>query len=322
MNVAKAKSAAVLERKIEELFRKAFAESWSVSALNFELDAEQWPGLPESTRQSVLRAMALFSFLEQSVTNYLGPLLYAAPHERDTAFLGTQIGDEARHTYFFQRLFAEIFHTGCGLADSRQVVGSTAASSFFKIFDEHLKNGVDLVRREPQNRSAMVRAVLIYHLIVEGFIAHGGQLRLLNFFKAKAILPGMKAGFDGLVRDESRHISWGVLFLELAVLEDPAVVDQIVACLDELAEPLVAAVVDPELRQPASSHACLPDWRHDLLEDKLAHRLKIIGVPANASQAILATYAAQFETQWDKHLSLHGIEHAGRVYHLSMIAAK
>src|SRR5262249_7571396 len=113
------------------------------------------------------------------------------------------------------------------------------------------------------------------------------------------------------------HIAWGVAILQLCLLEDVTLADPIVQTLYELVEPLVLAAVDPDLKQPADDRHRLPDWRHGLVEDKLVCRLGIIGLCDDVIAGIRSAFAAQFERQWDAHLANHGVEHAGRAYHLS-----
>src|SRR5262249_9323265 len=175
MKQSRRPTAAELHAHIEGLFPKAFLEGWNAANLDLKVDAEQWPALPDSIRERVLRALALFNFLEQSVATYLGPIFVGAPSDRDRNFLGTQIGDEAHHTYFFWRLFAEVIRQPSGIEDARQIVGARAASGFFTVFDKHLKPAVEALQAQVKNRAAWVKAILIYHILVEGIFAHGGQ---------------------------------------------------------------------------------------------------------------------------------------------------
>lgn len=310
-----------LERHLEGLFPKAFAERWSAASLDLKPDAQQWVELPPARRERILRTMALFAYFEHSVTQSLGPIIIAASHNRERRFLASQLGDEAHHEFFFSRLFAEVFGLPNGLDDIRGLVGNGAATGFFSIFDIHLQSAVDLLLREPSNMEAWAKAVLIYHIVIEGIVAQGAQLRMLKFFKTKEVLPGVRAGFEGLLHDESRHTSWGVTALELCVLRMPSLVEPLVGLLHALAEPVVLALVDPDLRQPKGSRFRLPDWRETSVEDKLACRLGTIGFPDDAKAGVLSAFAAQFERQWDKHRDLHGVEHDGRVYYQSRTQA-
>lgn len=303
-----------LDLHLKSLAVRADKEGWRVADINFTPDAEQWPTLPESLRKGLWRVMAFFHFLEERVTEYLAPILIAAPTERDRRFLAFQLGDEARHNNLFDKL-REVFSLPEGLSNARVVVGEGAAVGFFRIFDR-LQEAVCLLGKEPSNRRAWALAILSYHLIVEGFIAHGAQSRMLNFFKAKKVLPGMQMAFEKLHQDEKRHIAWGVAILELCVLEDPELAAVLVQALLDLAEPLVSAVVDPDLLQPARNRPHVPDWRYHVL-DALAHRLGVIGIGEEPINDVVLAYGREFGRQWDIHQQLHGVMHAGQAYHLS-----
>jgi len=73
------------------------------------------------------------------------------------------------------------------------------------------------VRVAPGDYGRWVQAVAVYHLMVEAVLALPGQRRLLRLCRANDILPGFRAGFTAVTRDESRHVSYGVWALRQAV---------------------------------------------------------------------------------------------------------
>jgi ribonucleoside-diphosphate reductase beta chain len=74
-----------------------------------------------------------------------------------------------------------------------------------------LPEAIDRCRLEPKDPVAFVEAVVTYHLIIEGYLALGGQRNTLRLLRKIGILPGFVAGFTAVARDESRHIGFGVL---------------------------------------------------------------------------------------------------------------
>src|SRR5438132_3686692 len=98
-----------LEPEIDSasLYRRWEKQQWAVSDLDFSEDSRQWATIPEDSREAIRRTMTLFFIGEQAVTDTLGPVLHAVPHEDERVFLATQIADEARHTVFFYPFFAE-----------------------------------------------------------------------------------------------------------------------------------------------------------------------------------------------------------------------
>src|SRR5207249_6994935 len=136
---------------------------WAVSDLDFSQDKADWLSLPEGIRQVTQNTMTLFFIGEQAVTDTLAPLLHAAPREDERIFLATQIADEARHAVFFQRFFDEVLDVHGGLAAALRAVSPAATAGFRKIFETHLAEAVDVVRRKPHDRKAWVEAVVTYH---------------------------------------------------------------------------------------------------------------------------------------------------------------
>src|SRR4030088_3188100 len=151
----------LLEPEIDSasLYRRWERQQWAVADLDFTADVQHWQNLPENIRQVMQRTMTLFFIGEQAVTDTLSPVLFAAPREDERIFLATQIADEARHTVFFQRFFADVLGLEGGLSGALEAVRPKTVAGFRKIFDGHLADAVDLVRREPENEAAWVEAV-------------------------------------------------------------------------------------------------------------------------------------------------------------------
>src|SRR6266699_2153567 len=131
------------------LYRRWEKQQWAVSDLDFSQDKADWLSLPEGVRQVTQNTMILFFIGEQAVTDTLSPILHAAPHEDERIFLATQIADEARHTVFFQRFFDEVLEVRGGLGNALSVVGPEATRGFRRIFDTHLVDATEAVRKNP-----------------------------------------------------------------------------------------------------------------------------------------------------------------------------
>src|SRR2546426_1501274 len=265
------------------LYRRWEKQQWAVSDLDFSQDKADWLSLPEGIRQVTQNTMTLFFIGEQAVTDTLAPLLHAAPQEDERIFLATQIADEARHAVFFQRFFDEVLEVHGGLGAALKAVSPEATAGFRKIFETHLADAVDVVRRKPHDRKAWVEAVVTYHIVIEGYLALSGQRSLLRFFRAVGLMPGFYTGFTAVARDESRHVGFGVMALRRRVREDPELARAVTLKMLELAEPTVQTVVNPDnrLRLP-DPETTQPDMRQSPLElrqfslDQTGKRLRAV----------------------------------------------
>src|SRR5579859_4336277 len=303
------------------LYRRWEKQQWAVSDLDFSQDKADWLSLPEGVRQVTQNTMTLFFIGEQAVTDTLAPLLHAAPREDERIFLATQVADEARHTVFFQRFFDEVLGVGGTLHAALDAVSPQATEGFRRIFEHQLRDAMDLVRREPQNERAWVEGVVTYHLIIEGYLAITGQRSLLRTLRNVGLMPGFRAGFTAVARDESRHIGFGVLALRRRVAADPSIGTVIALKVLDLLDPAVRTVVAPDRKLPFEDPREIPEpMRVNSIELKefaltsLAKRLMAAGLSQAAVADIRARAEALYESAWSEYERNHGVRHPVRFY--------
>jgi ribonucleoside-diphosphate reductase beta chain len=303
------------------LYRRWEKQQWAVSDLDFRPDVRQWATIPQGSREAIRRTMTLFFIGEQAVTDSLGPILHAAPHEDERVFLATQIADEARHTVFFHRFFEEVLQVHGGLGAALEAVGPAATAGFRRIFETHLAEATDLVRREPQNRRAWVESIVTYHLIIEGYLALAGQRNLLRYFRSAGLMPGFTTGFTAVARDESRHMGFGVLALRRRVREDPEMGRVVALKVLDLLEPCAQTAVNPETRLKLPDPGSLPaELRQSPLElrefaiGSLGKRLRSVGLSDSAVDDLGSEMRQIYEQLWNRYEQMHGVDHPVRWY--------
>jgi ribonucleoside-diphosphate reductase beta chain len=303
------------------LYRRWEKQQWAVADLDFSQDIVHWSHLSEGQREAIQRTMTLFFIGEQAVTDTLGPILHAAEHEDERVFLATQIADEARHTVFFARFFDEVLDVHGGLHAALAAVGPKATAGFRRIFETHLAEATDLVRREPKNKRAWVEAIVTYHLVIEGYLAIGGMRNLLRFFRQVGLMPGFTTGFTAVARDESRHIGFGVLALRRRVVEDPEVGRWVTLKVLELLEPMVLTIINPDNRLNLPDPATIPaEQRLNPLEFRdfqiasLNKRLRSVGLAERTLDDIDVTIRGYYDEFWAQYEATHGVEHPVRWY--------
>src|SRR3954466_2958610 len=127
----------------------------------------------------------------EGVPAELGPMMRAMPQEDMRLFLCTQIADEARHVAFFDRFYSEVGVLEADTLDGR--LGETSEHlnpDFTTLFDELPAERVERLAREPEDLGALVEAVTIYHMVVEGMLALTGQHFIIDFNERVGTLPG------------------------------------------------------------------------------------------------------------------------------------
>jgi ribonucleoside-diphosphate reductase beta chain len=215
------------------------------------------------------------------VAEELGPIMRAAPTEDQKLFLCTQIADEARHVRFFERFYREV-----GVLESdelSQMLEQTSEhlnENFGRLFDEMLKQRTDRLSVEPEDTEALVEAITLYHMVIEGMLALTGKHFIMDFNEREGTLPGFVEGFQNVARDEHRHVAFGSVFLREKAREDDRYKEAIQRALQE-SLPVADGVLSPPWAEDVE------DWElfgYSLDETRqfagtcLARRLKVIGL--------------------------------------------
>src|SRR3954447_3937015 len=191
-------------RELYELWER---QQWRVQDLDFTQDRIDWHERFTSERRGAERAGLSGFFLgEQRVTPELGPMLRARADENARLFPWTQIADEARHVAFFDRFFAEVgAMRGDDLAARIERLEQHRDAGFQQWFDEALAQRADRLAAAPDGAEALVEAITIYHVLIEGTIAVSSQHFILSRLEAEGTMPGFVEGFGNATRDEHRH---------------------------------------------------------------------------------------------------------------------
>jgi ribonucleoside-diphosphate reductase beta chain len=270
-------------RQLYELWER---QQWRTQDLDFSQDREDWHGFPKEERFQRMYGLSSFFIGEQKVTDELGPMMRAAPTEDMRIFLSTQIADEARHVRFFDRFYAEVGVIEAGtLAERLSETASHLNPAFNTLFDDMLGTRVRRLAQEPSDFTALLEAITLYHMVIEGMLALTGQHFIIDFNEREGTLPGFVEGFNFVARDEHRHVAFGARFLRDAVTDDPAHKKVIQRTLEE-ALPVTDKVLSPPWVEDPSNYEFFGvdiNETRDFAAQALTRRLKVIGlVPATA----------------------------------------
>ena len=263
-----------------DLYRRWESQQWSVGDLDFSLDREDWLKSTDIERKATLWSHRLFFNGEERVTSTLAPFVWAAPSPEIEIFLSTQLVDEARHTVFFQRWWQEVVGTETkDLGQLLDEIRPEANEGYNEIFYNRLPATAQRLASNPRDMDAFVEGVTLYHIVIEATIALTGQRFELEAMREVGSTDrGFYRGFTAIARDESRHVSFGIKFLQEAVRQDPQrfaplIQKTLVECL-----PLITGVLDP----PDPRY--ITDFGHTESEivafafESLNRRLRAIGI--------------------------------------------
>lgn len=305
-----------------DLYARWESQNWKVSDLDFSEDVGHWQMLMPGLREELLRIFTEFFIGEQAVTDRLSPLLHAAPDEDSRIFLSTQIADEARHTVFFKKFFEVVLGVSGGLSEAFEVLRPETVAGFKRIFDEDLVEAIDRCRLDPDDRAAWVRGIAIYHLVIEGMLALTGQKFLLRTFRNLGMMPGFRAGFTAVARDESRHVNFGVSAIRQQVLAEARMGDEVADAVFGILEHAVKTVEPADRPYADISHPnelpppvrINPREVYSFSIISLTKRLKVAGLSPEVCREVEERGLRYYEDQIESFEKTFGREHGVRFY--------
>lgn len=257
-----------------ELYALWERQQWAVTELDFSVDRVDWhERIDAEERYARMYGLSSFFVGEQRVAAELGPMMWACPDERMRIFLCTQIADEARHVAFFDRFYSEV-----GVLESSELNGRLAETSehlnpeFGELFDEMLHRRVRRLAEQPDDLEALVEAVTIYHMVIEGMLALTGQHFIIDYNERVGTLPAFVQGFTNVARDEHRHVAFGARFLRDMVQRDERYRTSIQRTLAEIA--------------PAAQGVLRPKWMNESDEDVEMFGVRVAETRAFAANAL------------------------------------
>src|SRR3954463_9355770 len=262
-----------------QLYQLWERQQWQTQAIDFSKDREDWWGFPEEERFQRMYGLSSFFIGEQKVAEELGPIMRAAPTEEMKIFLCTQIADEARHVEFFNRFYDEVGVLESGDLHSRlEETSAHLNPNFHTLFDEMLTSRVDRLAREPEDLEAMVEAITLYHMVIEGMLALTGQHFIITYNEDNGTLPGFVEGFNNVARDEHRHVAFGARFLREMAEADERYCDAIQRTLVECAPAADGVLTPPWYEEGTELFGVSLDDTRAFAMKALERRMKVIGL--------------------------------------------
>ena len=267
-------------RQLYELWER---QQWATQDIDFTQDRIDWnERFDDEERFRRMSGLSAFFIGEERVTVELAPIMRAVPDDEMRLFLATQIADEARHVAFFDRFYREVgVLESNGLRERLQETSAHLNDDFKVLFDEMLHDRVNRLAVEPSDQVALVEAVTLYHMVIEGSLALTGQHFIIDYNERMGTLPGFRDGFTKVARDEHRHVAFGARFLRDMAGRDESYREAIQRTLVEVA-PVADGVLKPKWMRDTEiterfDGASIEETRA-FAAQALSRRLKVIGL--------------------------------------------
>jgi len=291
---------AVVDRGLErlpsylDLYRKSVKQAWSPDEIDFTHDKEEWDFLSPETKKRRVWSNRLFFDGEERVASLLAPFVWAAPNKEIEAFAASQLADEVRHTVFFDRYWREVVGTEAETLDElvKEIgIGADENPAYDHVFYRWLPALAQQLASHPKDLDTAVTFVTVYHLVVEGAMFLTGMRYQLEGARRWDRTWGYYQGFTAATRDESRHVLFGVKYLQDMVRSDPARFAPIIQNTIRESLPLIEKTMEPprgemsyyggkhlDIAWPGYTPASMRAEMIQYSKDTLTRRLHAVGI--------------------------------------------
>jgi ribonucleoside-diphosphate reductase beta chain len=263
----------------ETLYQRWEDSQWSPYAVELTNDRAQWPTLGAEQRELVHFALASLMVAEERITTKFSGLVAAGATEEEVTFLATQQVDEARHMQFYARYQDEVIASPAEIAAHVQRAHEQVSDSFRHIFDVALVNAHERLLATPDDLTAKVSFVTLYHLIIEATLGLTSFKFITGYLNQNELLSGFVEGYSKIHHDETRHIGYGVWFLRETVRNHPEQANNIRKALRELLPHVANSLKLPGEDDASAVLGVSEDNLRQFALDGLTRRLQIIDVP-------------------------------------------
>ncbi len=239
-------------------YRNAVERHWDPYEIDLTDDLPRVIEMTEEWGEDALiqlkGGLRAFGAGEEAVTEDLVPLAYAMEDIEDEMFLTTQMYEEAKHTDFFDRYWAEVINP----AEKELGFEESSLTNFQEYDEDYNEDYFELFERNEEAQKRLLtentpinqaKAFSHYHLVIEGILAQTGYYGLHAMYGSDdvpeyPILPGLTEGFDNIRSDEGRHVGFGMYKLKELIASGDVGVEDLNDVVNELL-PLVRSITTP-----------------------------------------------------------------------------
>jgi ribonucleotide reductase beta subunit family protein with ferritin-like domain len=235
-------------RPFQALYEHWERHQWSPYALDFTEDAASFAGLDETGKQGMRWIFAHRFHAEFKVATVLAPFIWRAPDHETQLVLSTQIADEYRHLQCVLRVYEDVFGIR-GLEAARSSADENHDPIASMLYDA-LERWVTPLESS-DDEDVFLQAVTAYHLIGEGVVARTAQNLAGEQYTRFGSFPGLAQGQRHVVRDESRHIGFGVSYARRRMAQDreraSAAIETLVESFAQLSTDMLETALESDM---------------------------------------------------------------------------
>jgi ribonucleoside-diphosphate reductase beta chain len=180
---------------------------------------------------------------------------------------------------FYARYQDEVVAAPAEIAAHVTRARDQVSDAFRQIFDVALVEAHEQLMATPDDVTAKVRFITLYHQVLEGTLGLTSFKFITDYLDQQEVLSGFVDGYTKIHHDETRHIGYGVWYLRETVRDHPEQADTVRATLRELLPHVADSLKLPGDGDASSLLGVTEDDLRQFALDGLTRRLQIIGVP-------------------------------------------
>lgn len=248
-----------------ELYRKAVRfGTWDPAEIDLSRDRSHLAALNQEQRETILRFCCGFHEGEESVAVEFAPWITLIDGLERKLFMASQVFEEAKHTEFFIRYFAEVITPELGEVRVRDWVTGRTHHILTTALQETARrvNEAALRGDADERRRVAIEAITHYHGVIEGVLAMTAYQRIEQLLDHwGGVLPGLREGFRQIRTDEGRHVAFGMGYLREAIAADPGARALIKAAWHRLMPENLAEMYEDETYRQLAEGCTRDRWR-------------------------------------------------------------
>jgi ribonucleoside-diphosphate reductase beta chain len=185
----------------QTLYRRWEESQWSPYEIDFATDQQQWRALSPDQQGLIHFVLSSLMVAEERITTKFSGLVGAHGSEDEATFLATQQVDEARHMQFYARFQGEVVAAPADIAAHVERARAEISDAFRQLFDVALVEAHQQLVAAPNDLTAKVRFVTLYHLILEATLGLTSFQFITDYLNDSELLPGFVEGYSKIHHD-------------------------------------------------------------------------------------------------------------------------
>ena len=200
------------------------ANHWMPTEVPMARDIEVWRSkdlLTEDERHIIIRNLGFFATAESLVANNIVLAVYKhVTNPECRQYLLRQAFEEAIHTHTFHYVVESLGLDEGEIFNMYHEIPSVNKKNAFVL--EHTKalNDSDFDTSTDEKSQQFLENLIAFYVIMEGIFFYSGFAMMLSF-KRRNLMVGVAEQFEYIMRDESKHMGFGVDLINQLKIENP-----------------------------------------------------------------------------------------------------